>query len=126
MNVLVDSYGWIEYFSNGPLANKYAKFIEKANKEKYFTPSIILFETYKQIKLMANEQKALEAIGYIIGYTTIIDLDKSISLEASDISIELKLGMADAIIKATAEKTNAKIVSSDKHFQKFKETVFVK
>ena len=29
--ILIDSYGWIEYFTDGPLAESYAPFIEKAD-----------------------------------------------------------------------------------------------
>ena len=126
VNVLVDSYGWIEFFGNGPLANKYAKFIEKADKKNYFTPTIVLYEIYKQIKSMKSEEKALEAFGYIVSYTTIVGLDESLSLEAADISIKTGLGMADAIIKATAEQKSASIVTSDEHFKKFNDAIFIK
>lgn len=29
---IIDSFGWIEYFSNGKLAEKYSKYIEKQNR----------------------------------------------------------------------------------------------
>ncbi|MEW6295865.1 MAG: type II toxin-antitoxin system VapC family toxin [Candidatus Diapherotrites archaeon] len=125
MNVLVDSFGWIEYFGEGRLSEKYGQYIEKANKSEFFTPSIVLFEVYKQIKRMQNETKALEAIAYIVSYTTVIILDENIAIEAAEKSIETGLGMADSIIKATAEKTKAKIITSDKHFRGMKEIILV-
>ena len=117
MNVLVDSYGWIEYFTNGPLANKYAKYIETANKAEYFVSPVMLYEVYKKIKTIKNEQIALNAVAQIMTYTTVIDLDGSIALEAADLSIKYGLGFVDATIKATAESKKAALITSDKHFK---------
>lgn len=125
MNVLIDSYGWIEYFCEGKLANKYAKYVEKAGKKNYFTPTIIIYEVYKQIKKNVNEEKALEAIANIMNCTTIVDLDYSIALEAGDANIEQGLGMADAIIKKTAKKYDAMIITSDEHFKKMEKVIFI-
>lgn len=45
----IDSHGWIEYFAEGPLAGKYAKHIEPANKSEYITPSIIAGQNLKML-----------------------------------------------------------------------------
>ncbi len=124
-NFLVDSYGWIEYFSDGQLAEKYARYIEKANTENYITPSVVLYEVYKKIKKENNEEKALEAYAYIITYTKIIPLDEHISIDAAERSIEFRLGMADSIIVATAEYNNAKIVTSDKHLKELENVLYI-
>lgn len=120
MNVLVDSSLWIEYFSNGPKTNRIAKIIQSANKETYRTPSIILFEVYKKIKKDLNEQSANEAIAYIVDLTQIIGLDERIAVHAAEVSIGTDLSLADAIIKATAELTDAKLKTMDKHFKGMK------
>ncbi|MEK6973604.1 MAG: type II toxin-antitoxin system VapC family toxin [archaeon] len=117
MSVLVDSYGWIEYFTNGPLADKYAKYIEKANKKEYLVSSVILYEVYKKIRATKNEQIALEAVAQIMQYNTVIDLNGSIALEAADLTVKYGLGFIDATIKATAESNDAVLVTSDKHFK---------
>ena len=124
-NVLIDSYGWIEYFSEGPKANKYAKYVDVANTSQYITPSIILYEVYKKIKATKGEDMALKAISYIIHYTTIIAIDKKISLNAAEISLKTRLSMADAIIKAVAEERNAKIITSDEHLKNFSDVIFI-
>ena len=38
--VIVDSCGWLEWFTNGPLADKYEKYL--ADQEKLLMPTIIL------------------------------------------------------------------------------------
>ncbi len=125
MNVLIDSYGWIEYFSDGSLADKYAGYIEKANVDEYVTPSIVLYEVYKKIKREDSEDNALEAYAYIVHYTRIIPIDEVISLAAADKSLEYDLGMADSRIMATADNNNARIVTGDKHLRKFNNVVYI-
>ena len=63
--ILIDSYGWIEYFTDGPLAESYAPFIEKADNEKYVTPTIVIYEVCRKIKNLKGEQNALEAFAQI-------------------------------------------------------------
>ncbi len=125
VNVLIDSYGWVEYFSDGSLADKYARYIEKANVNEYVTPSIVLYEVYKKKKREKSEDKALEAYAYIAHYTRIIPLDRRIALDAAEKSLDLGLGMADSVIMATADNNNARIITSDKHFREFNNVVYM-
>lgn len=125
VNVLIDSHGWIEYFVQGPLASKYSKYIETANKSEYITPSIVVYEVYKRIKSQKGEEIALRALAHIIEHTTIISVDKRAALDAAEISLKTKLAMADALIKAIGEENNAKIVTGDKHFKEFPDVIFI-
>jgi len=122
--ILIDSYGWIEYFAEGPLADSYAPSIEKANVENTITPTIVVYEVYRKIKNTKGEQKALEAYAQI-SRTKIIELNSPLSLEAADISLTTKLGMADSIIVATAKTYNAEIITSDKHLKNIKAVKFI-
>jgi len=122
--ILIDSYGWIEYFAEGPLARNYAQFIEKADDENTVTPTIVIYEVYKRIKSVKGEEKALEAYAQM-SRAKVIDLTSSISLKAADISITLDLGMADSIIVATAAAYHAEIQTSDEHLKKLDSVKFM-
>ena len=122
--ILIDSYGWIEYFADGPLADKYAPFIEEASTENAITPTIVIYEVYKKIKGLKGEEKALEAYAQI-SRTKIVELTSHLSLEAADISLKLGLGMADSIIVATAKAYNAQIITSDKHLKGIENVRFI-
>jgi predicted nucleic acid-binding protein len=122
--ILIDSYGWIEYFGEGPLANSYAAFIEKADEKGTVTPTIVVYEVYKKIKSVRGEEKALEAYAQM-SRTKIVDLTSSLCLEAADISMNLDLGMADSIIIATAKVYNAQIVTSDQHLKNIERVQFI-
>ena len=45
--ILLDSYGWIEYFTEGPLAGKYARYIEEVSEENTVIPIIVVYEVYR-------------------------------------------------------------------------------
>jgi len=122
--ILIDSYGWIEYFGAGPLADSYAVFIENADDKDTVTPTIVVYEVYRKIKSVKGEEKALEAYAQM-SRTKIVDLTSSLCLEAADISMNLKLGMADSIIVATAKAYSAQIVTSDLHLKNIDKVKFI-
>lgn len=123
--ILIDSYGWIEYFAEGPLADSYAAYIEEADVENTITPTVVVYEVYKKIKTTRDEQKALEAYAQI-SRTKIVELTSALSLEAADISLTANLGMADSIILATAKAYNAQVITSDEHLKSVKGVKFIK
>lgn len=114
--ILIDSYGWIEYFAEGPLADEYAEFVETETPENTITPTIVIYEVYRKIKSAKGEEKALEAYAQI-SRTRIVELTESLSLEAADISLRMGMSMADSIIVATAKAYNAEIITSDRHLR---------
>ncbi len=110
---VIDSYGWIEYFSDGPLAKKYASYIEDVNENDAVTPTVVVYEVYRRLKKEKGEQVALEAYAQITR-TRIVPLDEQSALKAADMSLERGLGMADAILYSTARAYSAQLITSDK------------
>ena len=122
--ILIDSHGWIEYFSEGALAGSYGPYVEEANEENCITPTIVVYEVYRKMKSLLGEQKALEAFSQM-SRTRIVELTSAISLKAADISLSLKLGTADAIVLATAQECSAEIVTSDRHLKDLNGVKFI-
>ncbi len=110
---VIDSYGWIEYFSDGPLAKKYASYIEGVNENDAITPTVVVYEVYKRLKKEKGEQVALEAYSQITR-TRIVALDEQSALKAADMSLERGLAMADAIVYSAARAYSAQLITSDK------------
>ncbi len=108
--IIVDSCGWLEWFTDGELANQYKEYI--ANPENTLMPVIILYEVYKILKREVGEEKALIAVGYM-QRSSIIAFDDTLALAAADIALSENLAMADAIIVATSRSHNCKIITSD-------------
>jgi predicted nucleic acid-binding protein len=121
---LIDSYGWIEYFTDGPLAKKYAPYIETADASNTLTPTIVVYEVYKALKQKRGEQVALEAYAQITA-TDVVPLNGNLALGAADASLATGLAMADAIIYSTAKAYSAELVTSDKHLKPLEGVKFI-
>jgi len=113
---LIDSYGWIEYFSDGPLAKKYAAYIEDVNENNTVTPTVVVYEVYKRLKKEKGEQVALEAYAQITR-SKLVPLDDALALTAADTSLKMGLAMADAIVFTTAKTYSADLLTSDRDFK---------
>jgi predicted nucleic acid-binding protein len=107
---IVDSCGWLEWFTNGTLADRYQRYL--VDQDNILLPTIVLYEVYKILKREVGEDKALLAAGYMKG-ARVIPLDDTLALAAADVALQNKLAMADAIIVAAARSNGCKIVTSD-------------
>lgn len=109
----VDSSGWLEFFTDGPLAGRYAAYLKDLSR--VVTPTIVLYEVYKKVKRERTEEGALLAVAQI-SKTILVPLRQSLALAAADLSLEYRLAMADAIVYATALAYGARLVTSDADF----------
>jgi predicted nucleic acid-binding protein len=112
---LVDSSGWLEFLTDGSLAETYAGHLQDLSE--VITPTVVLYEVYKKIRRERTEEEALIAAAQI-QRTRLIPPDETIALSAADLGIEHGLAMADAIVLATALAENAELVTSDADFEK--------
>jgi hypothetical protein len=46
--ILLDSYGWIEYFTEGSLAEEYASYVEEASEENTVIPTIVVQDFFSK------------------------------------------------------------------------------
>ena len=108
--IIVDSCGWLEWFADGKLADRYERYL--VDQDNILMPAIILYEVYKILKREVGEEKALLAAGYMKN-STVIPLDEVLALAAADVALQERLAMANAIIIAIARSNNCKVVTSD-------------
>lgn len=123
MKVLVDSSGWIEFFTAGPLAERYASYLTPS--AQVVTPTIVLYEVYKKIKRERGEETAILFAGRL-NATQVVPLTESIALLAADLSLRHGLAMADAIVYATAQDQGVKVVTSDADLKDLSGVVYVR
>ena len=110
---LVDSSGWLEFFTDGPLAERYAKAL--GDLDDVITPSIVLYEVYRWIKRERSEEEGLLAAAQI-QKSRMIPLTVTVALTAADLGLEHDLASADAIVYATAILNEALLFTSDSDF----------
>jgi predicted nucleic acid-binding protein len=79
-------------------------------------PTICLYEVCKRALLQFDEERALAAIG-AMSDGMLVELDRTIAIEAAHLSLDLKLSMADSIILATARAHDATLWTQDAHIK---------
>ena len=92
MNV-VDSSGWLAYFSSGKNAQFFAPIIRETGT--LVVPSICMVEVFKRLLIQRDEEAALQAVG-LMSLGTLADLNREISIHAAQISVAHKIAMAIA------------------------------
>jgi toxin FitB len=112
--IVIDSSGWIEFFTDGPLADEYASRLRKLTT--VVTPVIVIYEVYKRLKRELSEDDAVVAVS-AMQRSLVVAIDQEIALTAADLSLEHRLAMADALVLATARKFDAELVTSDRDFE---------
>ncbi len=112
MNV-VDTSGWIEFLFEGPSADVFAPLVEDV--DNLLVPVICLYEVFKKVNSVADEAKALQAIGQM-KQGRVMDVTDSIALRAALISLKHRLPMADSLILSTAWSEQATLWTQDEHF----------
>jgi predicted nucleic acid-binding protein len=113
MNI-IDSSGWLEYFSDGPNAIHYLPPLNDTST--LIVPVITIYEVFKVVFRESAENEALQAVA-AMQKGKIIDLNANIAVDASKLSLQHHLPMADSIILATARAYDCVIWTQDSDFQ---------
>ena len=113
MNI-VDSSGWLEYFSDGPNADCFAEPL--VNVAELLVPTIILYEVFKVVCRQRGEDAALQAVA-LMQQGRVVELTSAIALLAAKLSLDAKLPMADSMILATAHAHDATLWTQDSDFE---------
>jgi predicted nucleic acid-binding protein len=121
--IVIDSSGWIEFFTGGPLADTYASRLR--NLSSIVTPVIVIYEVYKRLKRELSEDDAIVAVS-AMQRTQVVAIDQQVALNAADLSLEKGLAMADALVLATARKFDAELITSDRDFDGISGVTYLK
>ena len=121
MAYLVDTCGWIEWLTDGVLADKCEPYFQEP--AELIIPTTLQFELYKWAKREKSEVHAIEAVA-LTEQGQVIPLNTALSLYAADIALQYKLSFADAIIYATAKQQDAILITSDNHFENLPDVIY--
>jgi len=113
MNI-VDSSGWLEYFTEGSNADFFAPAIE--DTKNLLVPVICIYEVFKKLLVQSGVNEAQVHVSDM-KQGKIIEIDESLALSAAKLSADLKLPMADSLILATTRANNAVLWTQDEHFK---------
>jgi toxin FitB len=109
MNV-VDSSGWIEFFTAGASGLLFKPVIEQ--RDQLLVPTINIFEVHKVLsrKLPAG---AVQSCLDVMRQGRVLDLTDKRAVAAADIAIKHKLAMADAVIYSMAREFDGTLWTQD-------------
>ena len=123
MPTIVDSSGWIEYFIDGPNADRFAEAIE--NTDDLIVPAITLTEVYRWMLREATESDALAAVA-VMKQGKVVPLDDQISILAAELSHRHKLPLADGIIYTSAKHQDAELITQDADMEGLPGVIYVR
>jgi predicted nucleic acid-binding protein len=112
--IVLDSSGWLEFFTDGPHAEEFASRLR--HPANILTPTIAMYEVYKWIKRERSEEEAVQAIA-TMKKTRVVDLTEELALTAADLSLTYRLAMADSMMLAAARAHSAELVTTDAGFE---------
>jgi predicted nucleic acid-binding protein len=111
---VVDSSGWIEYFTEGPNSGFFAGAIERV--DELIVPAVCIYEVFKWVARERGETQALKAIAHMqLG--EVVDLDSKLAVFAARLGLQAKLPLADSIVLATARAQDATLWTQDDDFE---------
>jgi len=114
MKNIVDSCGWMEYFSDGHNAGFFAPSIEDA--KNLLVPAICIYEVFKRICQQSGDTAALRAVS-AMSDGSVVDIDDDCAITAAKFSLDHNLPMADSIILAVAHAHKAVVWTQDADFK---------
>ena len=110
---LVDSSGWLEYFTDGPNAECFAEPLSEP--DRLVVPTISLYEVFRVVLRERGEDDAIRAAA-LMRRGREVPLSSALALEAARLAHEGSLAMADGIILATARSSGATLWTQDADF----------
>jgi len=120
---LIDSWAWIEYFMGSDAGAVVRAYID--DDQEIVISTINLSEVYHWIlryyDLKTAEEKRLAMKERCI----LIDVDEEVAVSAASIKHDLKWGLGDSIVYATAGLKGSKVVTGDSDFKGMEDVIFL-
>ena len=119
---VVDSSGWIEFFTDGPQANAFADAIEASSQ--LIVPSLSLLEVFKWVLREHGESAAIQATA-LMQRGHVVELSAQLALEAAQLGLAHNLPMAGSVILATARQHKARLLTMDSDLAELSDVVWI-
>lgn len=128
MTVLVDSWGWIEYFKGSASGERVKELIENP-REKVIVSAINIAEVYnsflRDFPYPDNERLAEASREAMRQRSYVFEVDENIAVESARLKHKMKWGIGDSIVYATARREGAMLMTGDPHFKGVEDVVYL-
>lgn len=123
LTVLIDSWAWIEYFMGSDPGAVVRGYID--DDQEIVISTINLAEVYRWILRYYDEQTAEEKRQAMKERCILIDVDEMVAVSSAKIKHDLKWGLWDSIVYATADLKGSKVVTGDSDFKGMNDVIFL-
>ncbi|HSD56708.1 MAG TPA: type II toxin-antitoxin system VapC family toxin [Methanotrichaceae archaeon] len=124
MTVLIDSWAWMEFYAGSKAGEKVMTYVVDDDQDVIIS-AINLAEIY-QVALRSFDEKTAETRRRALkNRCDIIAVDEEIAVMAAKIKHDLKWGLGDALIYATAKREGAKVLTGDLHFKGLSDVIYL-
>ena len=128
MNVLIDTHSCAEYLlgtSQGAVARKYLEDPDGEHSTDGVAISAATVAELTKWAIRTGGREARRAAETLISRVPIIPIDEAVAREAGRISASHDCSLGDALIYATAQAQDAKLLTGDPHFKGTKDTIYI-
>ena len=112
--IVVDSCGWLEWFSGSRRGELYRQAFQ--DPRELLVPVLCLIEVFRTIARQKGESMALDAIG-IMNQVDVVPLTAEDAVEVARLGLLHRLPLADSTIYAVARRRGAELWTHDEHFR---------
>jgi predicted nucleic acid-binding protein len=120
---LIDSWAWIEFFQGSEAGKVVKGYID--DDQDIIISTINLAEVYRWILRYYNDKVADEKRLAMKERCVLIDVDEEIAINAAKIKHNLKWGLGDSIVYATAKRESSKVLTGDSDFKGMADVIFL-
>ena len=113
---LVDTSGWIEFFSDGPYASYFLEALR--DMDKVIVPTLCFYEVFSYVMREMSDSEALQVVAFM-QQSQSVDLTDAIAVFAARLSAKHNIPLSPGITLATAQLNNAVIWTQEPHLQYF-------
>jgi len=111
--IVIDSSGWLEFITADTKVDLFAPYF--ADELLILVPTIVVYEVRKVLLIRYSKTLADEFVSRAERLPS-IPVDINIALDASVLSVQAQLPMADALIYTSAQRNQAQLITCDSHF----------
>lgn len=111
---VVDSSGWIEYFTDSPNADEFAGVIEQP--ANLLVPSLSILEVFKWVLRERGEDAAIQVTA-VMQQAEVVELDVTLALRSAKLGLAHQLPLADSVMYATTQAFGATLWTQDADFE---------
>lgn len=115
MNILVDSWAWIEMFKKGPRASAVTQQLKKS--DSVFVSTVSVFEVGRCLQRDLGDAQRMEGLYVLLRMAKVLPLTLEDSFMAFQVCKKHALHTTDALIYATAVNRDCSLLTGDPHFK---------